>query len=160
MLESFRENLTEATEMNFKDLLSSRDSSSYINKEFRTDAEGIKQLQAKQEELQTKQSSILAQIKELNHKKGDILYKMASISTDLVKLDFKSEFYSKFKTSFTKLCKEENKIEKEMEKLYLKHDEINDEISRYQKVLTKMAIRNAKKLGMDDHLSAFLMSQV
>ena len=85
---------------------------------------------------------------------------MAEISTDLVKLNFKSEFYSKFKTSFTKLCKEENKIEKEMEKLYLKHDEINDEISRYQKVLAKMTIRNAKKLGMDDHLSSYLMSQL
>ena len=146
--------------MNFKDFLKSRDNSGNINEEFRTDEEGMKQLQAKQEELQAKQSSILAQIKELNHKKGDILYKMASISTDLVKLNFKSETYTKFKTSFTKLCKEENKIEKEMEKLYLKHDEINDEISRYQKVLAKMAIRNAKKLGMDDHLSSFLMSQL
>ena len=146
--------------MNFKDFLKSRDDSRNINEEFRTDAEGIKQLQAKQEELQTKQSSILAQIKELNHKKGDILYKMASTSTDLVKLNFKSETYTKFKTFFTKLCKEENEIEKAMEKLYLKHDEINDEISRYQKVLAKMAIRNAKKLGMDDHLSSFLMSQV
>ena len=146
--------------MNFKDFLKSRDDSRSINEEFRTDEEGMKQLQAKQEELQTEQSSILAQIKELNHKKGDILYKMASISTDLVKLNFKSETYTKFKTSFTKLCKEENKIEKEMEKLYLKHDEINDEISRYQKVLAKMAIRNAKKLGMDDHLSSFLMSQL
>ena len=145
--------------MNFKDFLKSRDDSRDINEEFRTDEEGIKLLQAKQEELQTKQSSILAQIKELNHKKGDILYKMASTSTDLVKLNFKSETYSKFKTLFTKLCKEENEIEKEMEKLYLKHDEINDEISRYQKVLAKMAIRNAKKLGMDDHLSSFLMSQ-
>ena len=146
--------------MNFKDFLKSRDDSRDINEEFRTDEEGMKQLQAKQEELQTKQSSILAQIKELNHKKGDILYKMASTSTDLVKLNFKSETYSKFKTLFTKLCKEENKIEKEMEKLYLKHDEINNEISRYQKVLAKMAIRNAKKLGMDDHLSSFLMSQL
>ena len=146
--------------MNFKDFLKSRDNSGNINEEFRTDEEGMKQLQAKQEELQAKQSSILAQIKELNHKKGDILYKMASTSTDLVKLNFKSETYSKFKTLFTKLCKEENKIEKEMEKLYLKHDEINDEISRYQKVLAKMAIRNAKKLGMDDHLSSFLMSQL
>ena len=145
--------------MNFKDFLKSRDDSRDINEEFRTDEEGIKLLQAKQEELQTKQSSILAQIKELNHKKGDILYKMASTSTDLVKLNFKSETYSKFKTLFTKLCKEENEIEKEMEKLYLKHDEINDEISRYQRVLTKMTIRNAKKLGMDDHLSSFLMSQ-
>ena len=146
--------------MNFKDFLKSRDDSGNINEEFRTDEEGMKQLQAKQEELQTEQSSILAQIKELNHKKGDILYKMASTSTDLVKLNFKSETYSKFKTLFTKLCKEENKIEKEMEKLYLKHDEINDEISRYQRVLAKMAIRNAKKLGMDDHLSSFLMSQL
>ena len=145
--------------MNFKDFLKSRDDSRSINEEFRTDEEGMKQLQAKQEELQTEQSSILAQIKELNHKKGDILYKMASISTDLVKLNFKSETYTKFKTSFTKLCKEENKIEKEMEKLYLKHDEINDEIRRYQKVLTKMTIRNARKLGMDAHLSSFLMSQ-
>ena len=146
--------------MNFKDFLKSRDDLRDINEEFRTDEEGIKQLQAKQEELQTEQSSILAQIKELNHKKGDILYKMASTSTDLVKLNFKSETYSKFKTLFTKLCKEENEIEKEMEKLYLKHDEINDEISRYQRVLAKMAIRNAKKLGMDDHLSSFLMSQL
>ena len=145
--------------MNFKDFLKSRDDSRSINEEFRTDEEGMKQLQAKQEELQTEQSSILAQIKELNHKKGDILYKMASTSTDLVKLNFKSETYTKFKTSFTKLCKEENKIEKEMEKLYLKHDEINDEIRRYQKVLTKMTIRNARKLGMDAHLSSFLMSQ-
>lgn len=41
--------------MNFKDYLNSKNSSNSINEEFRTDAEDIKQLQAKQDALYLKQ---------------------------------------------------------------------------------------------------------
>ena len=75
--------------MNFKDFLKSRDDSRSINEEFRTDAEGIKQLQAKQDELYTKLRPIYSQIKELESKRNSLLHKMAGISTNL--MDFMLE---------------------------------------------------------------------
>ena len=138
--------------MNFRDFLSSRDSSSYIKEEFRTDAEGIKQLQAKQDELYVKLRPIYAQIKELESKRNSLLYKMAGISTNLMDLSLKGEKHPELEASFKKVCEEEERIEKELEKLYPKHDELSDEIARNQKVLAKMVTRNAKKLGMDAYL--------
>ena len=138
--------------MNFKDFLKSRDDSRSINEEFRTDAEGIKQLQAKQDELYTKLRPIHSQIKELESKRNSLLYKMAGISTNLMELSLKGEKNPELEASFKKVCEEEEKIEKELEKLYPKHDELSDEIDRNQKVLSKLVNRNAKKLGMDAYL--------
>ena len=138
--------------MNFKDFLKSRDDSRNINEEFRTDAEGIKQLQAKQDELYTKLRPIHSQIKELESKRNSLLYKMAGISTNLMELSLKGEKNPELEASFKKVCEEEEKIEKELEKLYPKHDELSDEIDRNQKVLSKLVNRNAKKLGMDAYL--------
>ena len=138
--------------MNLRDFLSSRDSSNYINEEFRTDAEGIKQLQVRQDELYVKLRPIYAQIKELESKRNSLLYKMAGISTNLMNLSLKGEKHPELEASFKKVCEEEEKIEKELEKLYPKHDELSDEIARNQKVLAKMVNRNAKKLGMDAYL--------
>ena len=138
--------------MNFRDFLNSRDSSGYINEEFRTDAEGIKQLQAKQDALYTKLRPIYSQIKELESKRDTLLYKMAGISTNLMELSLKREKHPELEASFKKVCEEEEKIEKELEKLYPKHDELSNEIDRNQKVLAKLVNRNAKKLGMDAYL--------
>ena len=138
--------------MNFKDFLKSRGDSRDINEEFRTDAEGIKQLQAKQDELYTKLRPIYSQIKELESKRNSLLYKMAGISTNLMDLSLKGEKNPELEASFKKVCEEEEKIEKELEKLYPKHDELSDEIDRNQKVLSKLVNRNAKKLSMDTYL--------
>ena len=138
--------------MNFKDFLKSRDDSRNINEEFRTDAEGIKQLQAKQDELYTKLRPIYSQIKELESRRNSLLYKMAGISTNLMNLSLKGEKNPELEASFKKVCEEEEKIEKELEKLYPKHDELSDEIDRNQKVLSKLVNRNAKKLVMDAYL--------
>ena len=121
-------------------------------KSLETDAEGIKQLQAKQDELYTKLRPIHSQIKELESKRNSLLYKMAGISTNLMELSLKGEKNPELEASFKKVCEEEEKIEKELEKLYPKHDELSDEIDRNQKVLSKMVTRNAKKLGMDAYL--------
>ena len=138
--------------MNFKDFLKSRDDSRDINEEFRTDAEGIKQLQAKQDELYTKLRPIYSQIKELESKRNSLLYKMAGISTNLMNLSLEGKKHPELEVSLKKVCEEEEKIEKELEKLYPRHDELSDEIDRTQKVLSKMVTRNAKKLGMDAYL--------
>ena len=138
--------------MNFKDFLKSRGDLGNINEEFRTDAEGIKQLQTKQDELYTKLRPIYSQIKELESKRNSLLYKMAGISTNLMNLSLKGEKHPELETSFKKVCEEEEKIEKELEKLYPRHDELSDEIDRNQKVLSKLVNRNAKKLGMDAYL--------
>ena len=138
--------------MNFKDFLKSRDDSRDINEEFRTDAEGIKQLQAKQDELYTKLRPIYSQIKELESKRNSLLYKMAGISTSLMDFSLEGKKHPELAASFKKVCEEEEKIEKELEKLYPRHDELSDEIDRNQKVLSKLVNRNAKKLGMDAYL--------
>ena len=44
--------------MNFKEYLNLKNSSNYINEEFRTDAEGIKQIQAKQDALNSKLNTL------------------------------------------------------------------------------------------------------
>ena len=77
---------------------------------------------------------------------------MAGISTNLMELSLKGEKNPELEASFKKVCEEEEKIEKELEKLYPKHDELSDEIDRNQKVLSKLVNRNAKKLGMDAYL--------
>ena len=77
---------------------------------------------------------------------------MAGISTNLMNLSLKGEKHPELETSFKKVCEEEEKIEKELEKLYPRHDELSDEIDRNQKVLSKLVNRNAKKLGMDAYL--------
>ena len=138
--------------MNFKDYLNSKKSSDSINEEFRTDAEGIKQLQAKQDALYTKIRPIYSQIKALESKRDSLLYKMAGISTNLMELSLKGKKHPELEASFKKVCGEEEKIGKELEKLYPKHDELSDEISKNQKVLAKLVNRNAKKLGMDPYL--------
>ena len=51
--------------MNFKEYLNLKNSSDSINEEFRTDAEGIKQIQTKQDTLNAKLKPIYSQIKEL-----------------------------------------------------------------------------------------------
>ena len=88
------------TEMNFKDYLNSKNSSNSINEEFRTDAEGIKQLQAKQDALYTKIRPIYSQIKELENKRDTLLYKMAGISTNLMELSLKGEKHPELEASY------------------------------------------------------------
>ena len=135
--------------MNFKEYLNSKNSSDYINAEFRTDAEGIKQLQAKQDTLNAKLKPIYSQIKELESKRDIIMFKMAGISTNLIEFGSKGQKATEMEAKFKKLGDESDKITKDLEKLYPKHDELSAEIDRIQKTLSKLVVRNAKKLGID-----------
>ena len=134
--------------MNFKEYLNSKNSS-YINEEFRTDAEGIKQIQAKQDTLNAKLKPIYSQIKELESKRDIIMFKMAGISTNLIEFGAKGEKATEMEAKFKKLGNESDKITKDLEKLYPKYDELSDEVNRIQKTLSKLVVRNAKKLGID-----------
>ena len=51
--------------------------------------------------------------------------------------------------TFKKMGKEEGEINKELEKLYPKHNVLSDQIQRNQKVISKIIVRNAKKAGID-----------
>ena len=51
--------------------------------------------------------------------------------------------------TFKKMGKEEDEINKELEKLYPKHDDLSGQIQRNQKVISKIIVRNAKKAGID-----------
>lgn len=134
--------------MNFKEYLNSKNTSNFINEEFRTDAEGIKQIQAKQDALNAKLKPIYSQIKELESKRDIIMFKMAGISTNLIEFGAKGEKATEMEAKFKKLGNESDKISKDLEKLYPKHDELSDEINRIQKTLSKLVVRNAKKLGI------------
>ena len=135
--------------MNFRNYLYSKNSSSEINEEFKTDEQGIKQLQAKQDTLNDKLRPIYKQIKELENKRSTLMYKMAGVSTNLLEFSEKGEKHPEMEASFKKMSDEYDKIERELKKLYPRYDELSDEIDRNQKVLAKMIVRNGKELGMD-----------
>ena len=77
------------------------------------------------------------------------MFKMAGISTNLIEFGSKGQKATEMEAKFKKLGDESDKISKDLEKLYPKHDELSAEIDRIQKTLSKLVVRNAKKLGID-----------
>ena len=88
-------------------------------------------------------------IKELESRRSTLMFRMAGIVTNLMEFSSKGEKHSEMEATFEKMCKEEEEINKELKKLYPKHDEINAQFQRNQKVIAKIIVRNAKQAGMD-----------
>ena len=120
-----------------------------INEEFRTDPEAIKQLQAKQKALHDKMMPYYKRIKELESRRSTLMFRMAGIVTNLMEFSSKGEKHPEMEATFEKMCKEEEEINKELKNLYPKHEEIDVQFQRNQKVIAKIIVRNAKKAGMD-----------
>ena len=120
-----------------------------INEAFRTDPEAIKQLQAKQKALSDEMRPYNQRIKELESRRSTLMFRMAGIVTNLMEFSSKGEKHSEMEATFEKMCKEEEEINKELKKLYPKHDEISAQYHRNQKVIAKIIVRNAKQAGVD-----------
>lgn len=134
--------------MKFTDFLKSTNHSSEINEEFRTDAEGIKQLQAKEEELYKKLRPLSEKGRELDKKMNSLIFQIGGIGSGLVDLAAQGEKNPEAEKELKKLSKEYKALEAEAEKVFPKINEIKDEIDKINKVVNKMIQRNAKKLGL------------
>lgn len=134
--------------MNFRNYLYSKNSSTYLNEEFKTDEEGIKQLQAKETELVRKMRPIREKLWELEPKKSSLMYRIAGMVTNMMNAHETGEQYSQMEKRYEEANKEYEKLEKELENLYDKIRPYEDELRKLQKVITKMIQRNAKKLGL------------
>lgn len=134
--------------MNFRNYLYSKNSSSEINEEFKTDEEGIKQLQAKETELVRKMRPIREKLWELEPKKSSLMYRIAGMVTNMMNAHETGEQYSQMEKRYEEANKEYEKLEKELDSLYVKIRPYEDELRKLQKVITKMIQRNAKKLGL------------
>lgn len=134
--------------MNFRNYLYSKNSSSEINEEFKTDEEGIKQLQAKETELVRKMRPIREKLWELEPKKSSLMYRIAGMVTNMMNAQESGEKYVEMEKRYEEANKEYEKLEKELESLYVKIRPYEDELRKLQKVITKMIQRNAKKLGL------------
>lgn len=134
--------------MKFTDLIKSANSSSEINEEFRTDEEGIKQLQAKEAELYKKLRPLSEKGRELDKKMNSLILQIGGIGSGLADLAAQGEKNPEAEKELKKLSKEYKELEAEAKKVFPKIDEIEDEIKKIHKVVNKMIQRNAKKLGL------------
>ena len=134
--------------MKFTDFLKSTNYSSEINEEFRTDEEGIKQLQAKEAELYKKIRPLSEKGGELDKKMNSLIFQIGGIGSQLVDLAAQGEKRPEAEKKLKELGKEYKALEAEAEKVFPKINEIKDEIDKIHKVVNKMIQRNAKKLGL------------
>lgn len=134
--------------MNFRNYLYSKNYSSEINEEFKTDEQGIKQLQAKETELVRKMRPIREKLWELEPKKSSLMYRIAGMVTNMMNAQETGEQYSQMEKRYEEANKEYEKLEKELENLYDKIRPYEYELQKLQKVIIKMTQRNAKKLGL------------
>ena len=135
--------------MNFKDYLNSKNSSNSINEEFRTDAEGIKQLQAREFELLKKVQPYKEKMYELEKKRSLLQYRISEALANIMNGQVTDKQYSQVEKEYEKDKKELEKIDKEIDNYFDKVNSYYDEIQKIRSVVKKMVIRNAKKLGMD-----------
>ena len=135
--------------MNFKDFLKSRDDSRGINEEFRTDAEGIKQLQAREFELLKKVQSYKEKMYELEKKRSLLQYRISETLANIMNGQVTNKQYPQVEKEYEKDKKELEKIDKEIDNYFDKVNSYYDEIQKIRSAVKKMIIRNAKKLGMD-----------
>lgn len=134
--------------MSFRNYLYAKNSSTYLNEEFKTDEEGIKQLQAKETELVRKMRPIREKLWELEPKKSSLMYRIAGMVTNMMNAHENGEQHSQMEKRYEEANKEYERLEKELENLYDKIRPYEDELRKLQKVITKMIQRNAKKLGL------------
>ena len=134
--------------MSFRNYLYAKNSSTYLNEEFKTDEEGIKQLQARETELVRKMRPIREKLWELEPKKSSLMYRIAGMVTNMMNAHENGEQHSQMEKRYEEANKEYEKLEKELENLYDKIRPYEDELKKLQKVIIKMTQRNAKKLGL------------
>ena len=134
--------------MSFRNYLYAKNSSTYLNEEFKTDEEGIKQLQARETELVRKMRPIREKIWELEPKKSSLMYRIAGMVTNMMNAQVTGEKYSQVEKRYEEAEKELEKIDKELESLYKKIEPFGDELAKIRSAVDKMVIRNAKKLGL------------
>ena len=134
--------------MSFRNYLYAKNSSTYLNEEFKTNEEGIKQLQARETELVRKMRPIREKIWELEPKKSSLMYRIAGMVTNMMNAQVTGEKYSQVEKRYEEAEKELEKIDKELESLYKKIEPFGDELAKIRSAVDKMVIRNAKKLGL------------
>ena len=153
--------------MTFRDFLSvnmgianlSETSDSYIGEEFKTDTEAIRQLQARETELERKMHPISEKIRELEKKHSSLMYRIAGMVTNLMDAQVTGEKYPQVEKGYEEAKKELEKIDKELENLYDKIRPYQDELAKISSAVNKMIIRNAKKLGLHpyDYVSKYVI---
>lgn len=134
--------------MSFRNYLYAKNSSTYLNEEFKTDEEGIKQLQAKETELVRKMRPIREKLWELEPKKSSLMYRIAGMVTNMMNAHETGEKYTQVEKRYEEANKEFDKLEKEIESLYDKIRPYENELAKVRSVIDKLIQRNAKKLGL------------
>ena len=121
---------------------------SWLNEEFKTDTEAIRQLQAREYELIDKAAPIRKKIRELESKHSSLMYRIAGMTTNLMDAHVTGEKYSQVEKGYEEAKKELEKIDKELTSLYKKEEPFDTELAKISSVLQKLVIRNAKKAGL------------
>ena len=134
--------------MSFRNYLYAKNSSTYLNEEFKTDEEGIKQLQARETELVRKMPPIREKLWELEPKKSSLMYRIAGMVTNMMNAHETGEKYSQVEKRYEEANKEFEKLEKEIENLYDKIRPYGDELAKIRSAMDKLITRNAKKAGL------------
>ena len=134
--------------MSFRNYLYAKNSSTYLNEEFKTDEEGIKQLQAREYELIKKAAPISEKIRELEKKRSSLMYRIAGMVTNLMDAQVTGKKYPQVEKGYKEAEKELEKIDKELASLYEKKEPIGGELAKIRSAVDKMVIRNAKKAGL------------
>lgn len=124
------------------------DVNSDINEAFKTDAEGIKEIYKKDDELSKKFKPIWKKLDELEKEKASLMYRIAGITNNLIAFEEKGEKNTQMEKTYEKLWKEYEALEAEYKKLLPQHQAMSDEIQRLRKLASKMIVRNSKKLGL------------
>ena len=143
--------------MSFRNYLWAKNSSTYLNEEFKTDAEAIRQLQVREYELIKKAAPISEKIRELEKKHSSLMYRIAGMVTNLMDAQVTGEKYPQVEKGYEEAKKELEKIDKELASLYEKKEPIGDELAKIRSAVDKMVIRNAKKAGLHpyDYVSKY-----
>ena len=120
----------------------------YLNEEFKTDEQAIKQLQVREYELIEKMSPIREKIRKLESKHSSLMYRIAGMVTNLMDAHTTGEKYPQVEKGYEEAKKELEKIDKELDSLYAKIRPYEDELGKIRSAVDKLVIRNAKKAGL------------
>lgn len=134
--------------MKFADFASSKRYAYDINEEFRTDAEGVRELYKKHDELRPKFDTIEKKVDSLKNEMSLLMFKITDVTNELVVSQEKGEKNVGMEKTYEKLRKEYEKLSAELEKLLPKYFALDDEMHRMRKIAKKIIARNAKRLGL------------
>lgn len=124
---------------------------SYLNEEFKTDEEAIRQLQAREYEISKKAAPIREKIRELDKKHSSLMYRIAGMVNNIMNGYETGEKYTQVEKALEEAKKEFEKVEKELQSLYKKLEPLGDERAKIYSIIDKMIIRNAKKAGVNPY---------